>query len=258
MGRHGRLWLLTLCLVVGIAGCGSPPTPDMDLAKANLDKAVAAGADTFARESLKAARQAQAALDAELKAQEGKWFKSYDKARDLAIAVQAAGDKAAADAAAGRTTIMTTGAKDDAPSGPNLLRNGDFSEGLTGWARVPAPGVDVRVEPSDKTHSELRAHVADATQHILVLQGITVKPDTPYVYEMEVKSTGPVVALYWDSDVGRFHLEKSFPEWTKLRYVFVTPHWDGKPRYSDFHPVLTKAAGDVSVRNVRLAELKIE
>src|SRR5687768_12322009 len=225
MCRDSRCWVLTLGLVLGIAGCGSPPPRgDVDLAKANLDKAVAAGAETFARGSLKSARDAKAALDVELKAQEGKWFKSYDRARDLAIAVQAAGDKAAAEATEGRTKIMATGARDDARSGPNLLQNGDFSGGFTGWARVPAPGVDVRVERSDEAHSELRAHVLDGAQHILVLQGIIVKPDTPYVYEMEVKSTGPIVALYWDSDVGRFHLEKSFPEWTRLRYVFITPH----------------------------------
>jgi hypothetical protein len=243
---------------LGVVGCGAPPKADVDLAKTNLDKAVSAGAETFARDSLKAARQAQAALDAELKTQEGKWFKSYDKARDLAVAVQAAGDKAVADAIEGRKKIVANGARDDARSGPNLFQNGDFSKGLIGWARVPAPGVDVRVERSDETHSELRAHVLDPAQHILVLQGVVMKPDTPYVYEMEVKSTGPVVALYWDSDVGRFHLEKSFPEWTKLRYVFITPRWDGKPRYSDFHPVLTKGPGDVSFRNVRLAELTVD
>jgi hypothetical protein len=41
-------------------------------------------------------------LDAELKAQEGKAFKSYDKTKELAIAAKAAGDKAAADAVAGK------------------------------------------------------------------------------------------------------------------------------------------------------------
>ena len=51
---------------------------------------------------MKAAEDAQSALDAELKAQDGKWFKSYDKAKELALAAKAAGDKAAADAAAGK------------------------------------------------------------------------------------------------------------------------------------------------------------
>ena len=46
--------------------------------------------------------EARAALDAELKAQEGKWFKSYDKTKELAVATTAAGDKAAADAVAAK------------------------------------------------------------------------------------------------------------------------------------------------------------
>jgi len=50
------------------------------------------------RPKLKAAQDARAALDAELMAQEGKWFKSYDKTRELAAAAKAAGDKASADA----------------------------------------------------------------------------------------------------------------------------------------------------------------
>ena len=45
-----------------------------------------------AAESLKAAQDTRAALDAELKTQEGKWFKSYDKTRELAAAAKAAGD----------------------------------------------------------------------------------------------------------------------------------------------------------------------
>ena len=53
--------------------------------------------------SLKAAQDARAALDAELAAQEAKWFKSYDRTRELAVAAKAAGDKAAADALAAKT-----------------------------------------------------------------------------------------------------------------------------------------------------------
>jgi hypothetical protein len=58
---------------------------------------------------MKAVEDAQAALDAELKAQEGNWLKSYTKAKELAAAVKTAGEKAAADAATGKET-----AKNDA------------------------------------------------------------------------------------------------------------------------------------------------
>jgi TonB family protein len=93
---------ITLGLAVTLTGCASPPEADVDAAKAAVDKATAERASEYAPESLKAAQEAQAAIDVELKAQEGKWFKSYDKTRELAVAAKAAGDEAAADALAGR------------------------------------------------------------------------------------------------------------------------------------------------------------
>lgn len=97
-----RIRAIAVVLVLTAAGCASPPSADVDAAKAAVDKAVTAGADQYAPDSLKAARDASAALDTELAAQQGKWFKSYAKAKELAAAAQAAGDKAAADAVAGK------------------------------------------------------------------------------------------------------------------------------------------------------------
>ncbi len=95
-----------LALVLGIAvmtvACGAPPTTDINAAKAAITTATAAGAGDYAATSLKAAEDAQAALDAELKVQDGKWLKSYDKAKQLAADTKSAGEKAAADAEAGK------------------------------------------------------------------------------------------------------------------------------------------------------------
>jgi len=99
--RFGILTLV-LGLAVTVVGCGAPPTADIDAAKTAITAAGAAGAGEYAAPSLKAAEDAQAALDAELKAQDGKWVKSYDKAKELAVAAKAAGEKAAADATAGK------------------------------------------------------------------------------------------------------------------------------------------------------------
>jgi hypothetical protein len=104
-----KLLAMILGLALTVAACGAPPTSDLDAAKTALDSAVAAGAGEYAAASLTAVQDAQAALDAELKAQEGNWFKSYTKAAELAAAVKTAGEKAAADAATGRET-----AKNDA------------------------------------------------------------------------------------------------------------------------------------------------
>ena len=97
-----RLGAIALAVAVTLAGCGAPPAPDIDVARAAVDKAVADSAGQYAAESVKAAQEALAALDAELKAQEAKWFKSYDKAKELAAAAKAAGEKAAADAVAAK------------------------------------------------------------------------------------------------------------------------------------------------------------
>ncbi len=99
--RFGTL-ILVLGFAVMLVGCGTPPTADIDAAKTAIPRATTAGAADYAPASMKAAEDAQAALDAELKAQEGKTFKSYDKAKELAVAAKAAGEKAAADAAAGK------------------------------------------------------------------------------------------------------------------------------------------------------------
>jgi TonB family protein len=103
-----------LMLTVAVAACSSPPTAEMDAARASLATATSAGADKYASESLKAAEAAQAALDAELKTQEANWVKSYDRARELAVATKAAADKAATDAVGGRERAAATAARDKA------------------------------------------------------------------------------------------------------------------------------------------------
>jgi protein TonB len=105
---------IALAVAMTAAGCGAPPSADIDAAKAAVDKAVTDGAGQYAAESIKAAQDAQAVLDAELKAQEAKWFKSYDKARELAAAAKAAGEKAAAEAAAAKAEADARAAKEKA------------------------------------------------------------------------------------------------------------------------------------------------
>jgi TonB family protein len=106
-----RFGPVALCLAIAVMGCASPPNADVDAAKAAVDRAANDRAGQYAAESLKAAQDARTALDVELKAQEGKWVKSYDKTRELAVAAKAAGDKAAADAAAAREKAEAGAAK---------------------------------------------------------------------------------------------------------------------------------------------------
>ena len=89
-------------LIFALAGCGAPPTAEADAARQSMASASSAGADKYAADSLKEAQAAQTALDAELKAQEGKFIKLYDRARELAAAAKTAADKAATDAKSAR------------------------------------------------------------------------------------------------------------------------------------------------------------
>ena len=109
-----RFWAIALGLAITVTGCASPPNADVDAAKAALDRADTDRAGQYAAESLKAAQDARAALDAELKAQEGNWFKYYDKTKELAVAAKAAGDKAAVDAIAGKEKADAVAIKEKA------------------------------------------------------------------------------------------------------------------------------------------------
>ncbi|MEO7156849.1 MAG: energy transducer TonB [Vicinamibacterales bacterium] len=73
--------------------------------------ASSAGAEKYAADSFKEAEAAKSALDAEMKTQEGKFIKSYDHAKELAVAAKSAADKAAADATSARTAAEADAAK---------------------------------------------------------------------------------------------------------------------------------------------------
>jgi len=101
-----KAWL-TLAVATGLVlsvGCGKPPAEKIAAADQALGEARTEGAADYAPESLKAAEDARAQLDAELKAQEDKFalFRSYDKAGELAAASEKAAQQAQVDAEEGR------------------------------------------------------------------------------------------------------------------------------------------------------------
>ena len=145
MPRSARFLPIALGLAIIVAGCASPPASDVDAARAALDKATAERADQYAAESQKAAQDAWTALDVELKAQEGKWFRSYDKAKELAGAAKAAGDKAAADAVAGRERAEAIAAKEAADAAAKA-QAAKTAVRVGGKVRPPTKTKDVKPE----------------------------------------------------------------------------------------------------------------
>ena len=238
------------------SACSSPKPPlkDIDLAKTKLDAALASSAPSFAPEPLKAAQSSKKALDVELARQAAKWFKSYDLADDLAIEVQAAAEQALETSKIAREETIAAANSNTGEDrrGPNLFTNGDFADGLKEWSLHPQSDATVTV---DGTGADRAWHVKFRKGNWSVIyQEFPLQPDTVYVYEATVKTTAPIVALYWQSEIGRyFQYEQTYPQWTRLRYVFITPRWDGKPYRVGFNPVLMKGPGDAWLKDLRIS-----
>lgn len=101
--RKSWLALLVVASLTGGA-CAQAPTADIDAVTAAFEQAAAARADDYAADAMKAAREAQAQLEAELKAQEGTFalMRSYSEATTLAVAAKEAAARATAAAAEGK------------------------------------------------------------------------------------------------------------------------------------------------------------
>ncbi len=96
------LFGLMVLALLGLVACAKPPQQLIDSAKQSVEAAKAAEAATYAPDSLKAATSKASALDAELAVQNDKFFKSYKLTEQLANELKTLGDKAKADAVAGK------------------------------------------------------------------------------------------------------------------------------------------------------------
>lgn len=81
--------LSALIMASLLVGCAKPPTQEMDAAKVAMDGAVSAGAGTYAKDGLKNINDAWAAMQDEVKKQEGKLFKNYDNAKAMIAKISA-------------------------------------------------------------------------------------------------------------------------------------------------------------------------
>jgi TonB family protein len=168
MRIRSAIVILVLGLAITTVGCGAPPTAEIDAAKAAVSNAVAAGARDYAAASLKAAEEAQAALDAEVKVQEGKWFKSYDKTKELAAAATAAGEKAAAEAATAKQQAEAVAAKERADAEAKA-QAAKAAVRVGGKIKAPTKTKDV---PPEYPATAQQAHVSG-----VVIIEATIGPD---------------------------------------------------------------------------------
>jgi PBP1b-binding outer membrane lipoprotein LpoB len=71
-----------------ITGCSKQPTQEVNDAKSAIDSAVQAGAEKYAKDELNIVKERFSEAMAEIKAQDEKFFKNYDKAKLMLEAVK--------------------------------------------------------------------------------------------------------------------------------------------------------------------------
>jgi hypothetical protein len=88
--------LSLVMMLVLVASCAKAPSDQVESARASMKAAQDAEAGTYAKDAMANAEQQMAALDEEMKAQQGKFalFRSYGKTKEMAAAAQAAADSA--------------------------------------------------------------------------------------------------------------------------------------------------------------------
>ena len=174
--------IVIVSISIATAACGTRPTAEVDAAHAAVSSATAS-AGTSAADSVKAAQAAQTALDAELQVQDQKFFKSYDRTRELAVAAKAAGDKAAADVAAEREAVATrAAAKARADTAAAAARAKAKAEAVRVGAQIKTPTKVKDVRPVYPAIAQ-----AAKVQGVVVIEA-TVGPDGKVVDTRVVKS----------------------------------------------------------------------
>jgi hypothetical protein len=84
--------LLSLALVVSLAACAKAPTEEMNATKGAIDAAVAEGAQKYTPDDLKVVNDQMNAAQEEIKVQEAKFFKNFDKAKEMLAKAKADAD----------------------------------------------------------------------------------------------------------------------------------------------------------------------
>jgi len=75
--------LASLALVASLTACAKAPSEEINATKASVDAAVAEGAQQYTPEDYKMVADGLAAANAEIKVQEEKFFKNFDKAKQM-------------------------------------------------------------------------------------------------------------------------------------------------------------------------------
>jgi putative hemolysin len=84
-----RTMLIMIAAVALLAGCAKPPETELAAAKASIDKAVAAGAETYCTQEIGKVKSDLSAAQKEIATQQEKFWKNFDNAKAMLIKVDA-------------------------------------------------------------------------------------------------------------------------------------------------------------------------
>lgn len=93
MKRMMRFSILGLMILTFLVACGKKPTQEIEGAQSAVNAVVSEGLGKYAPEDEKKLKDALNAAMEEIKVQEGKTFKSYDKAKQLLAEVKKSADE---------------------------------------------------------------------------------------------------------------------------------------------------------------------
>ena len=103
MNRNRNLIILAAGFAVAaLTACAKAPQEDINAAQAEIDRAKQAQAEVWAPNEFQGADQAMTAANAEIAAQDQKWMKNYDKAKELLAQAKDQATQAATAAAANK------------------------------------------------------------------------------------------------------------------------------------------------------------
>lgn len=81
--------LVALAMVATLSACGKPPVEEINATKASVEAAAGEGAAKYVADDYKKVNDELNAALAEVKVQEEKWFKNFDKAKQLLATAKA-------------------------------------------------------------------------------------------------------------------------------------------------------------------------
>jgi len=151
---------------------------------------------------------------------------------------------------------LLTGCYDANPNvaGPSQFANGDFSQGLTAWFEASGLGCD------GAGRSRRRAcpvwHVNYRRGNWITIARIARCSLTlPYVYDATIRSTIPIVALYWEAEIADTSRIGAYNDWTTL-HTYSSRRTGGQAPFGCLQSRADAGAGEVWIKGLRLSEIK--